>query len=155
MPEFYTWAILLINQQDEIGEKQLSFFGSRGGQNSPLMPIPLGLIPSQEFDFFVNIIFFWLYMYRQDVPIQAIIEHYFITSIVNAVCYSVSNYLKKIKRKKSLVRPTDLLPKRGSHRKRDYLSAFMPGLDCISISEVVLCAVDPRERLQIDAAKLI
>ena len=41
MPEFYTWAILLINQQDEIGEKQLSVFGSRGGQNSPLMHIPL------------------------------------------------------------------------------------------------------------------
>ena len=29
MPEFYTWAILLINQQDEIGEMQLSVFGSR------------------------------------------------------------------------------------------------------------------------------
>ena len=40
MPEFYTWAILLINQQDEIGEKQLSVFGSRGGQNSPLMHVP-------------------------------------------------------------------------------------------------------------------
>ena len=36
-----TWAILLINQQNEIGEKQLSVFGSRGGQNSPLMHIPL------------------------------------------------------------------------------------------------------------------
>ena len=43
MPEFYTWAILLINQQDEIGEKQLSVFGSRGGQNSPLMHVPLYL----------------------------------------------------------------------------------------------------------------
>ena len=41
MPEFYTWAIFLINQQDEIGEKQLSVFGSRGGQNSPLMHVPL------------------------------------------------------------------------------------------------------------------
>ena len=41
MPEFYTWTILLINQQDEIGEKQLSVFGSRGGQNSPLMHVPL------------------------------------------------------------------------------------------------------------------
>ena len=47
MPEFYTWAILLINQQDEIGEKQLSFFGSRGGQNSTLMHVPL-LIKDQE-----------------------------------------------------------------------------------------------------------
>ena len=41
MPEFYTWAILLINQQNKIGEKQLSVFGSRGGQNSPLMHVPL------------------------------------------------------------------------------------------------------------------
>ena len=41
MPEFYTWVILLINQQDEIGEKQLSVFGSLGGQNSPLMHVPL------------------------------------------------------------------------------------------------------------------
>ena len=41
MPEFYTWAILQINQQDEIGEKQLSIYGSRGGQNSPLMHVPL------------------------------------------------------------------------------------------------------------------
>ena len=41
MPDFYTLAILLINQQDEIGEKQLSVFGSRGGRNSPLMHVPL------------------------------------------------------------------------------------------------------------------
>ena len=41
MPEFYTWAILLINQKDEIGNKQLSVFGSREGQNSPLMHVPL------------------------------------------------------------------------------------------------------------------
>ena len=41
MPEFYTWAILLINQLDEIGEKQLSVFGSRGGQICPLMHVPL------------------------------------------------------------------------------------------------------------------
>ena len=41
MPEFYTWAILLINQQDKIGEKQVSVLGSRGGQNSPLMHVPL------------------------------------------------------------------------------------------------------------------
>ena len=32
MPEFYTWAIYLINQFDEIGEKQLKVFGSRGDQ---------------------------------------------------------------------------------------------------------------------------
>ena len=39
MPEFYTWAILLINQQDEIGE----VFGSGwvGGQNSTLMHVLL------------------------------------------------------------------------------------------------------------------
>ena len=36
MPEFYTLVILLINQLGEIGEKQLSVFGSRGGQNLPL-----------------------------------------------------------------------------------------------------------------------
>ena len=41
MPEFYTWVILLINQQDEMGKNQLSVFGSRGGQNSPLMHVPL------------------------------------------------------------------------------------------------------------------
>ena len=41
MLEFYTWAILLTNQLDEIGEKQLSVFGSGGGQNSPLMHVPL------------------------------------------------------------------------------------------------------------------
>ena len=32
MPEFYTWVILLINQSEEIGEKQLSDFGSRGAK---------------------------------------------------------------------------------------------------------------------------
>ena len=41
MPEFYTWAILLMNQLDEIREKQLSVFGSKGGQNCPLMHVPL------------------------------------------------------------------------------------------------------------------
>ena len=46
MPEFYSWAILLINHQDEIGEKQLSVFGSRGGQNSPLMHVPLSITKS-------------------------------------------------------------------------------------------------------------
>ena len=29
MPEFYTWTIVLINQLSEIGDKQLSVFGSR------------------------------------------------------------------------------------------------------------------------------
>ena len=41
MPEFYTWVILLKNESEEIGEKQLSVFGSRGGQISPLMHVPL------------------------------------------------------------------------------------------------------------------
>ena len=41
MPEFYTWTILFINQLGEIGEKQLSVFGARGGQICPLMQIPL------------------------------------------------------------------------------------------------------------------
>ena len=39
MPEFYTLVILLINQSEEIGEKQLSVFGSRRGQNSPLLHV--------------------------------------------------------------------------------------------------------------------
>ena len=38
---FPTSVILLINQSKEIGEKQFSVFGSRGGQNSPLMHVPL------------------------------------------------------------------------------------------------------------------
>ena len=37
----YTWTILLINQLGEIGETQLSVFGSRGGQICPLMHVPL------------------------------------------------------------------------------------------------------------------
>ena len=41
MPKFYTWVILPINQSEEIGEKQLSVFGSRGDQNSPLMHVAL------------------------------------------------------------------------------------------------------------------
>ena len=40
MPEFYTWTILLINQLGELGEEQLSVFGSRGGQICPLMYVP-------------------------------------------------------------------------------------------------------------------
>ena len=46
MPEFYTGVILLINQSLEIGEKQLSDFGYRGGQISPLMHIPLSIFSS-------------------------------------------------------------------------------------------------------------
>ena len=41
MPEFYTWTIILVNQLDAIGEKQFSVFGSRGGQISPLIHVPL------------------------------------------------------------------------------------------------------------------
>ena len=41
MPEFYTWTILLTNQLCEIGEKQLSVSGSRGGQICPLMHVSL------------------------------------------------------------------------------------------------------------------
>ena len=48
MPEFYTWTILLINQLGEIGEKQLSVFGSRGGQICPLMHVPLSVAVSNE-----------------------------------------------------------------------------------------------------------
>ena len=43
MPEFYTWAILITNQLDKIGENQLSVFGFTGGQNSTLMHVPLWL----------------------------------------------------------------------------------------------------------------
>ena len=35
MPYFHTWVILLINQSEEIGEKQLSVFGSIWRQISP------------------------------------------------------------------------------------------------------------------------
>ena len=40
MPKFYTSDILQINQSIEIGEKQFSVFGSRGGQISPLKHVP-------------------------------------------------------------------------------------------------------------------
>ena len=41
MPKLYTSFILLINQSKEIDEKQFSVFVSRGGQNSPLLHVPL------------------------------------------------------------------------------------------------------------------
>ena len=41
MLKFYTSTILLISQSKEIGEKQFSVFDSTGGQNSPLMLVPL------------------------------------------------------------------------------------------------------------------
>ena len=41
MQDIYTWVILLNNQSEEIDEKQLSVFGSRGGQISSLMHIAL------------------------------------------------------------------------------------------------------------------
>ena len=37
MPDFYSWVILLDNQSEEIGEKQLSVLGSRGGQICPFV----------------------------------------------------------------------------------------------------------------------
>ena len=44
MPDFYTCVILLINQSEEMDEKQLSDFGSRGGKISPLMHVALWLL---------------------------------------------------------------------------------------------------------------
>ena len=41
MSEFYTSAILLINESKEICEKQISVFCSKGGHFSPLMHVPL------------------------------------------------------------------------------------------------------------------
>ena len=41
MPKFDTPVILLINQSKEICEKQFSVFGSKGGQISPLLHVPL------------------------------------------------------------------------------------------------------------------
>ena len=41
MLRFYTSVIPLISQSKEIGEKQFSVFGSGGGQNTPLMHVPL------------------------------------------------------------------------------------------------------------------
>ena len=43
MAEFYAQVILLINQSEEIGEKQLSDLAPEGGQNSPLMDAPLSV----------------------------------------------------------------------------------------------------------------
>ena len=48
MPEFYTWVIPLIDRSEEIGEKQLSDFVSRGGKISPLMHIAQIWTPYQE-----------------------------------------------------------------------------------------------------------
>ena len=59
MPEFYTWAVLLINQLGEIGEKQLSFFGSRGGQICPLMHVPFSSsLPSTTEAFIIELKYF-------------------------------------------------------------------------------------------------
>ena len=41
MLEFYTCVILLVNQSEEIDEKQLLDFGYTWGQISPLMHVPL------------------------------------------------------------------------------------------------------------------
>ena len=43
-PGFFTWAILLIIQSEEIDEKQLSVFGSRKNQISPLMHVALSAL---------------------------------------------------------------------------------------------------------------
>ena len=40
MPKFYSSVILLINQSEEICEKQFSVWGSKWGQISPLMHVP-------------------------------------------------------------------------------------------------------------------
>ena len=41
MPDFYTLAIVLINNNKETCEEQLLFFDLIGGQNSLLMHVPL------------------------------------------------------------------------------------------------------------------
>ena len=46
IPDFYTWAIVLINYSEKKFEEQYSFFGLIGGgvwegQNSLLMHVPL------------------------------------------------------------------------------------------------------------------
>ena len=41
MSKFYTSVIFLINQSKEFCEKQFSVFGSKGGQISQLMHVPL------------------------------------------------------------------------------------------------------------------
>ena len=48
MPDFNTWVILLNNQSEEIGEKQLSDFSSRGGQISALMHIALYMTVARD-----------------------------------------------------------------------------------------------------------
>ena len=59
MPEIYTWVILLINQSKEIGEKQLSAFGSRGGQISPFMYIALWHGPLDYLIKYANLLWEW------------------------------------------------------------------------------------------------
>ena len=41
IPDFYVWAILLMNQSEEIGEEQLSVLCHRVGQISPFMCLAL------------------------------------------------------------------------------------------------------------------
>ena len=39
MTDYYIWVILLINQSEEIGEKQHSIFGSIGGGGGGVGPL--------------------------------------------------------------------------------------------------------------------
>ena len=45
IPDLYTWVSVLINQSEEIGEKQFLFFSlKKRGQNSPLMHVALSCV---------------------------------------------------------------------------------------------------------------
>ena len=105
MPEFYTWVILLINQYDEINEQQLSVFGSRGGQNSPLMHVPLSRI-------------------IQFKNLRSVI---FVTCIIPYFLYEVILHYKRKKRKKKKnviiahpwIDPGPLVPKSDTLSKKE------------------------------------
>ena len=56
MPKFYTSVIHIINQSKEFCKSQFSAFGSRGGQISPLMHVPLrAYVFIQEVAFIVTV----------------------------------------------------------------------------------------------------
>ena len=69
MLKLYTTAILLINQSNEIGEKQYSVFGSRGGHISPLMHVPFYIRPSvYSFVCLYTLFLFGKHTTTNDVP---------------------------------------------------------------------------------------
>ena len=52
-----------MNQSEETGEKKLSYFGSRGGQISPLMHVPLSEFTVASYCCRVDIVYFVLFVW--------------------------------------------------------------------------------------------